>query len=250
MVCALNLNHGFTQNQNYTVKYQQILNLMPNAKPDSIGLEVTLLHRNNESFYVFNRIESDSVDMDKVIIVKQKVDALTTRRIAKDRTGVGVYKNFDESKLIVREIVAKKGYLITELLPKFDWHIESNKKMIGGFECQKATVTHKGRKYDAWFTTEIPSTDGPWKFHGLPGLILEVRDSERKVEFLFVSIHFNKNIDFIKPIKGIPISSEQELKVLKRKIDEDLIRKLQSDIPKGDKMDVTINQPELIEKNE
>ena len=244
----LSFNLVFSQSQSYSVKYRQILNLTPNVSADSTGEEVTLLHKGNTSFYVRNRIESDTIKDDRIVTIKDDANPLDRRRIRKDRTGIGVYKDFDSSKLIIRELVGKSPYLITESFPKFDWHIEPDKKNIGGFDCQKATVTHKGRQYTAWFTTKIPSSDGPWKFYGLPGLILEIKDSERKVEFVFTSISFDKDINFIKPVVGVQMSSEEELKTLRRKLTEDIVRKAQSGAPKSSNVTITISQPELIEK--
>ena len=248
MLTFISLNSAFSQSS-YAVKYRQILNLRSNVSPDSTGEEVTLLHKGNVSFYVRNRIENDTIKDDRIITIKDDTNPLDRRRTRKDRTGIGVYKDFDSSTLIIRELVGKSAYLITESFPKFDWQIEPDKKNIGGFDCQKATLTHKGRQYTAWFTTKIPSSDGPWKFYGLPGLILEIKDSERKVEFVFTSISFDKNINFIKPVVGVPMSSEEELKLMKRKIDEDMIRRIQADAPKGGSLKVTISQSELIEKN-
>lgn len=40
---------------------------------------------------------------------------------------------------------------------------------------QKATCDFAGRKWIAWFTTEIPIQDGPYKFYGLPCAYCEIR---------------------------------------------------------------------------
>ena len=74
-----------------------------------------------------------------------------------------------------------------ELHP-MQWKIEEDKRTIGGLECQKAVCDFRGRSYEAWFTLDIPIGNGPWKLGGLPGLILEAFDKEKRVVFLFQSI--------------------------------------------------------------
>ena len=44
-----------------------------------------------------------------------------------------------------------------------------------------------------WFTTDIPLSYGPWKFQGLPGLILEAKDSKGEYHFTAVGIEKGKN---------------------------------------------------------
>ena len=57
-----------------------------------------------------------------------------------------------------------------------NWKIDSQKEKIGEYNAQKATADFGGRKWTAWFTTDIPFQDGPYKFHGLPGLIVKISD--------------------------------------------------------------------------
>ena len=59
---------------------------------------------------------------------------------------------------------------------KFNWKISGEKEKIGSYNTQKATTDFGGRKWNAWFTTDIPLQDGPYKFHGLPGLIVKIED--------------------------------------------------------------------------
>lgn len=71
------------------------------------------------------------------------------------------------------------------------WKISDETKNIGNFKAQKATVNFGGRHWEAWFSTELPFSEGPYKFRGLPGLILELKDSNENYLFSFVG---NKNL--------------------------------------------------------
>lgn len=62
---------------------------------------------------------------------------------------------------------------------KFDWKISSEQEKIGSYNTQKATTSFGGRKWTAWFTTDIPFQEGPYKFHGLPGLIVKIEDESK-----------------------------------------------------------------------
>lgn len=69
-------------------------------------------------------------------------------------------------------------YFIISSTDKMDWKLEKETKKIQNFSLQKATTNFGGRKWTAWFNTEIPFQEGPYKFRGLSGLIFEVYDSE------------------------------------------------------------------------
>lgn len=74
----------------------------------------------------------------------------------------------------------------------YSWQMVEETDTILGYMCQKASITYAGRDYTAWFTTEIPINDGPWKFWGLPGLILKVVDKEELFEWVAIGL---ENID-------------------------------------------------------
>ena len=80
-----------------------------------------------------------------------------------------------------------------EPIPEFNWTLLPERKKILSYQCQKAICTFRGRNYTAWFTSEIPFKDGPYKFGGLPGLILQITDSKNHFNFLCIGIKKNKN---------------------------------------------------------
>jgi GLPGLI family protein len=78
------------------------------------------------------------------------------------------------------------------------WKIINEKKTISNYICQKATTNYLGREWIAWFTNDIPFQDGPYKFNGLPGLVVQISDSENEHSFELIQI---KNIPNFKPNK-------------------------------------------------
>lgn len=65
-----------------------------------------------------------------------------------------------------------EGYY-EEALDEMQWEIGDSTATVLGYECQSATADYHGRKWTAWFTTDLPMPFGPWKIHGLPGLVLK-----------------------------------------------------------------------------
>lgn len=126
-----------------------------------------------------------------------------------DEFGNVVYKNFIEKSMFVREIVWQQPYVSQEpTLPKFNWTIDTTQKKIGKFLCRKATTNFRGRTFTVWFTPEIPISDGPWKFWGLPGLILEAKDDKGEYSFTVESINYpvtDSNYAITKPTDGISV---------------------------------------------
>ena len=70
----------------------------------------------------------------------------------------------------------------------FDWQLQSGDSVVCEYPCQKATATFRGRTWTVWYTLDLPYSDGPWKFCGLPGLILYAYDSEGFFRFNCIGI--------------------------------------------------------------
>jgi len=89
--------------------------------------------------------------------------------------------------------VNRTSYHVTQV-EKFDWSIvlEMDTTILG-YLCQKATTRFGGRDYIAWFTTEIPISDGPYKFKGLPGLIVQICDTKKQHCFTLSGVEKQKN---------------------------------------------------------
>lgn len=80
------------------------------------------------------------------------------------------------------------SFYYLEEMDQFEWEILPETKKIKDYEVQKATTSFAGREYVAWFTPEIPIAEGPYKFNGLPGLILEIADTKEHWVFEFFGL--------------------------------------------------------------
>ncbi|MDP4239241.1 MAG: GLPGLI family protein [Bacteroidota bacterium] len=113
-----------------------------------------------------------------------------------------IFKNYPSKKMTVTEIGGERflggTFIYEETLPAFNWEIKNDTATILSYLCQKAEVTFNGRTYEAWFTNDIPINNGPWKFNGLPGLILKVGDDKQHVVFECVGIEKLKQLESIK----------------------------------------------------
>lgn len=93
-----------------------------------------------------------------------------------------VFKTYPAFKTSLETRIGADLYKVSEER-KIEWKILSEKKTIGEFTAQKATATFGGRKWTAWFSTELPFQDGPYKFHGLPGLIIKMEDESQTHQY-------------------------------------------------------------------
>ncbi|WP_114819743.1 GLPGLI family protein [Chryseobacterium sp. KLBC 52] len=134
-------------------------------------------------FYSENRIKRDSI-MQKAFqggggrgsINRDQMEGLRTNisySIEKDKTNQKTY---------FKDRIGRDLYSYEEDRP-LNWKIESETRKIGEYKVQKAETDFGGRKWTAWFTTDLPYQDGPYKFGGLPGLIVKVEDDKGDYSF-------------------------------------------------------------------
>ena len=83
-------------------------------------------------------------------------------------------------------------FVYPDSIPSLEWNFSDEyTDSIMGYDCRKATVQFAGRSYTAWFTPEIPLPFGPYKFGGLPGLILKLEDAEQ--QFVWEAVGFERD---------------------------------------------------------
>ncbi|MFC6267793.1 GLPGLI family protein [Frigoriflavimonas asaccharolytica] len=100
--------------------------------------------------------------------------------------------------------------------PNFKWKVTSTTKNILGKKVILAKTSYAGRDYEAYFAPEIPIQDGPYKFFGLPGLILEIYDTKYNHHFLAIGISTTSKIDvnhILEKEKFLEISKPKYLKL-------------------------------------
>jgi GLPGLI family protein len=147
-----------------------------------------------------------------------------------------IYSNLKDRKLITTEFLNEKAYKVHEELLPIDWKlIPKEKKVINDYEVFKAKGIFRGREYVAWYAPDIPMNIGPWKFRGLPGLILEITDSTKSFQWIATTITYPYYDTVIKePVNKDMIALPlYDFIILKEKnIEENTKRKIAS-APKG-----------------
>lgn len=87
-------------------------------------------------------------------------------------------KSYDAGTLRYGGWIFMNSYRYTEEIPKIQWKLVKETETVLGKKCRKAVCKFRGRDWFAWYCPDIPISDGPWKFGGLPGVILKMEDSK------------------------------------------------------------------------
>ncbi len=108
------------------------------------------------------------------------------------------YKDFKAKKIFIEQFYSEK-IKIADSLPVLSWEIlDEEPQTILGYSCKKAKVLDFGKEVYAWYTEDIPISDGPGKFVGLPGLILKIKSQSKEIIANKVNL-IQEKIDIPKP---------------------------------------------------
>lgn len=123
---------------------------------------------------------------------QQKIGAekfsINLGNFTKNGTTVKYFRNSNSNIITLTDQLLMDSYLIKDTVLDMKWTLQMDTATFVGYFCNKATTTFRGRKYSAWYTTEIPMPYGPYKFGGLPGVILFLNEEKGNFEFQCISI--------------------------------------------------------------
>ena len=150
------------------------------------------------------------------------------------------FKNINEKRFVNQTEIMGKRFLVKDSLPNYQWELSTETKNIGNYTCYKATFTREVEdikmvfedgesKEDkikktvtttAWYTPQVPVSNGPDNYQGLPGLILEINDGERLIVCTEIILNPSEKIDVKAPEKGEIVSQEAYDKIQEEKTKE------------------------------
>lgn len=164
------------------------------------NLEQSRLQRKSRSRKATRvHIETDDQKMDEKI---ELVNQMSDYKEENNGYPVQIYKQKSNNEITsVFNAYVENIQYSQQIKEMQQWNIVNAVDTLLGYPCQKATNQYAGRKYTAWFTMDIPLSDGPWKFYGLPGLILKVEDDTQTFSFVAIGIEqYRDNVEIAKDI--------------------------------------------------
>ena len=93
------------------------------------------------------------------------------------------YGRLDDHNFQIQGMVGLDFYVYRDSTAQFRWALSADTATVCGYPCRKATAHFRGRDWTAWYTEELPVDAGPWKFNGLPGLILRAETPDGLQQF-------------------------------------------------------------------
>lgn len=150
-----------------------------------------------------------------------------------------LYKNTIENRFTSKRDLFGKEFLVKDNLEKTDWVLTKETKKIGQYTCHKATSTRTvpGRRMIdgsgnekvgeprevitiAWYTPEVPVSNGPDMYWGLPGLIMEVKDGNMVLICTKLILNTDKKEIIEEPAKGKVVTEAEYDEMMEAKMQE------------------------------
>ncbi|WP_165605811.1 GLPGLI family protein [Flavivirga aquatica] len=98
-----------------------------------------------------------------------------------------------ENKTFKNEWVLNQVFFSEGKVGDIEWELTNEQKTINGLKCFKAKAKEREWMLTAWYTKEIPVSNGPSIYQGLPGLVVWVEDFFRTTEIIEVS--YSNNVE-------------------------------------------------------
>ncbi len=148
------------------------------------------------------------------------------------------FKNVQNQSEIRESEFFGKPFLIKDSLTGFDWKLGKETKQIGNYTCYKATYEREGKirsfsmggegeqdstitvVVTAWYTPQIPVSQGPDKYWGLPGLIMEITDGQTVMLCTKVVLNPTEKVAIVEPEKGEEVTRAEFKEIMEKKMAE------------------------------
>ena len=203
----------FGQMKEGIIKYKQTIYFefenMPPDMPKSMESFHRLVLKNDESVY--------EKDPDVKPISSENDN--TPRMFRRMRSSKTTYKNLSLSKVIEQQNMFGKDFLVMDSIENFKWKISAGEqKVVAGYTCMKAFFKDITNNFVVFFTTQIPKKNGPDKFGGLPGVILEVQSAQTHI--IATEVINSPVPELLIPSKGDKMSRKEFTDMVKQKTEE------------------------------
>ncbi|WP_326983619.1 GLPGLI family protein [Chryseobacterium sp. MYb264] len=180
---------SFFSAQNYRFVYEY--KMKPDiSKNDSLITDFMNLDSDGKQSFFYNAVK---YERDSTYRADQNYGQLLTSKKYDRNLGYIIEKDYAKKRMNFYDKYKNVQLMIPDSdIPK--WEIKKEFSTINTLNCQKATTFYKGRNWEAWFSKDYPISDGPYKFTGLPGLIVKMKDTNSDHEFNLIQIKKVKNI--------------------------------------------------------
>ncbi|SKB92782.1 GLPGLI family protein [Parapedobacter luteus] len=156
--------------EGYKIYYEMTFRKDSTNSATTSELTELLISGDKSLFRTVAQGEKDTNEFHKHLEIRPYIHTNARYRIIKDRADEMVYY-YEQIELLGGPICT-----YTELQNDMDWILMRDTLTISNLPCQKALLDYGNRSWEAWFCPDIPLSNGPYKFQGLPGLIIRMRD--------------------------------------------------------------------------